>query len=426
MATTIIMPKAEMAMEDGLLARWRVRPGESVTKGQPVAEIETDKSILEIEAEADGVLLDAVVPEGARVPVTTVLGWIGAPGEAVPAAAASAAGRACAHGGAAADTAVGSPATPTGHATPPARSPAAAPTPPGRVPATPAAKRLAREMQVPLAAVFDSATGRPVKAADILAHGAAGHADPVAQALAGHALPAEPSDTSLPLTHIQRSSARRLVEAHLRVPAVTLQAQADVTAAAARRATLAGVAGLRVTYNDLVLKAVAAALRDCPELNVVFQGDRILRRGRVHLSMAVATDRGLLVPVIRDADRLSLANLAAEARRLADSARAGALKPADQEGGTFTVSNVGKYGITAFTPLLNLPQAAILGVCAVTERLTLRDGRLETRLELGLSLTFDHRAMDGVPPARFMERLCAELQDPDRLAAAPTDTQRTP
>jgi pyruvate/2-oxoglutarate dehydrogenase complex dihydrolipoamide acyltransferase (E2) component len=232
-------------------------------------------------------------------------------------------------------------------------------------------------------------------------------------------VPEDPSDTVVPLTPIQRTSARRLAEAHREAAAVTLHARADVTDLGALRERVERDEGLRPTYNDLVLKAVAATLRASPELNAVFLGDRILRRGRIHLSMAVDTDRGLLVPVLRDADRLTLVELAREARRLAERARAGGLKPGEQDGGTFTVTNIGRHGIAAFTPVLNLPQVAILGVCAIEEVLQLRAGRVDPRRMMGLSLTFDHRAMDGVPPAAFLGRLCQCLGDPDLVAADP-------
>jgi pyruvate dehydrogenase E2 component (dihydrolipoamide acetyltransferase) len=274
------------------------------------------------------------------------------------------------------------------------------------VAATPAARRLARERGVDLLAVAAAVPGRPVKAADI--PGAEGSGRP------------EPGDDVVPLTNIRRTTARRMVEAHHAVPAVTLHARADVTALAELRERLEREDGLRVTYNDLVLKAAAGTLRACPELNAEFHGDRVLRRGRIHLAMAVATDRGLLAPVLRDADRLPLGELAREARRLADRARAGELQASEMEGGTFTVSNVGRHGITAFTPIVNLPQVAILGVCAVEEDLHLRGGLPAVRRRMGLSLTFDHRAMDGVAPSVFLERLCALLADPARLAEPPT------
>jgi pyruvate dehydrogenase E2 component (dihydrolipoamide acetyltransferase) len=401
MATSIIMPKAEMAMEEGTLVRWLVPEGGAVVKGRPVLEVETDKSTLEVEAEADGILLCTLIPEGRRVPVTTVLGWIGEAGEPIPSPQGPDVNQQAPSGG------------------PPPGKPRVAPRAlpvsvgaPGRIPASPAAKRLASERGVDLRPLHAAAGGRPLTVADVLRHADSAGSPPAI-------VPEDPSDTVVPLTPIQRTSARRLAEAHREAAAVTLHARADVTDLGALRERVERDEGLRPTYNDLVLKAVAATLRASPELNAVFLGDRILRRGRIHLSMAVDTDRGLLVPVLRDADRLTLVELAREARRLAERARAGGLKPGEQDGGTFTVTNIGRHGIAAFTPVLNLPQVAILGVCAIEEVLQLRAGRVDPRRMMGLSLTFDHRAMDGVPPAAFLGRLCQCLGDPDLVAADP-------
>jgi pyruvate dehydrogenase E2 component (dihydrolipoamide acetyltransferase) len=407
MATSIIMPKSEMAMEEGTIVRWLVREGERVAKGQPILEIETDKSTMEVEADASGVLLRIVEPEGRRVRVTEVIGWIGESGESVPAPRSSVVGRGGsprrirrpAESGFAQALRRDKPAGPTSDLPDSVHSRVVA--------ATPAARRLARERGVDLHEVAAAAPGRPIKAADI------------SRSPAGS--PPGPGDVVVPLTNIRRTTARRMTDAHLAVPAVTLHARADVTGLAGLRERLQREAGLHVTYNDLVLKAVAAALRECPELNAEFHGDRVLRRGRVHLSIAVATDRGLLIPVLRDADRRSLAGLAREARRLAGCARDGAMEAAEMEGGTFTVSNVGRFGITGFTPIVNPPQVAILGVCAVEDELHLCDGRPAVRRRMGLSLTFDHRAMDGVPPSIFIEKLCELLANPTRLEASPPE-----
>lgn len=396
MPHSIIMPKAEMAMEEGSIIRWLIQEGDLVTKSQPLLEIETDKSTMEVESEADGTVLRIIHPEGARVPVAEVIGWIGEAGEDIPEIEAPA------------PESKTPEAAPTPAAARSASLPAATPIigDPRRIPATPAARRLARERGVDLATIYDPTRGLPLRAADI----------PAAEAEPELA----PGDTMVPLTRIQQTSARRMVEAHSQIPAVTIHTRADVTELDALRARIAEDTGQRITYNDGVLAATARVLPSFPELNAEFHGDRVLQRAGVHLAFAVAADQGLLAPVLRDADQASLSELAQQARALAEAARDGGLDFHDLEGGTFTVSNVGKFGVTAFNPIINLPQVAILGVCAVETVPRYIEDRVEPRRMIGLSLTFDHRAMDGITPSRFLQALAQQLEQPaDLLESSP-------
>jgi len=278
------------------------------------------------------------------------------------------------------------------------------------VPATPAARRAAREKGLDLAEVTPSGRHGEVREADVrrAVEGAAPRATAPARA---PALLAE-GDTRLPLSSIQKVTGRRMLQSHLEIPPVTIQGKADVTEMLSMRERINAGAEAKVTINDMVLRAVARALAAHPRVNSVLDGNDVVCRKAIDIGLAVATPQGLVVPVVRGADRLPLAALAARTRELAAKAREKSLSQADFEGGTFTVSNVGMYGVTAFTPIINQPQAAILGVCAIEEELHLAGGAVAARKRLGLSLTFDHRILDGAEAAQFLKGLIDVLENP--------------
>ncbi len=410
MPSSVIMPKTGMAMEEGRIVRWMKKPGDAVKAGEPLAEIETDKSTMELEAEADGVILAIVHADGETVPVSRVIAWIGKPGETVPAEAAPSPPAP----GATAASPPASPAVPA----PVARSAEG-----GKVPATPAARRAAREKGLELSQVPASGKHGEVREADVLrAASSASAARPAAApATAGAAsfAPLPPvaladGDTRVPLSQVQKITGRRMLQSHLEIPPVTIQGKADVTEMLSMRERINAGAGAdgKVTVNDMVLRAVARALASHPRVNSVLDGADVVYRKAIDIGLAVATPQGLVVPVVRGADRLPLAALAARTRELAAKAREKKLAPADLEGGTFTVSNVGMYGVTAFTPIINQPQVAILGVCAIEEELHLVAGAVTARKVLGLSLTFDHRVLDGAEASVFLKGLKDVLENP--------------
>ncbi len=425
MATKVIMPKAGMAMEEGVLVAWLKKVGDPVKSGEAIAEIETDKAIMDLEAELDGVLIAILRQVGEHIPVTETIAWIGAAGEEVPAAS-------------------GAAAPPGQTATPAAVShsanlPSVAGGATGKVAATPAARRLATEAGIDLASV-EAGSGPPLFAADVLGHvrkdatplasrmAAAAGIDPgslsseagqrarkadVVSALAG----APREDRRLPFTAIQRITGQRLSRSHAEIPSVTIFTVADATELleARGRINTAGEAtvGIKVSLNDLVIRACAKALVANPRANAVVDGDGLVLKGAVNIGLAVATEAGLQVPTLRDADRLSLPEQALRSKDLADRARTRRLRPEELEGGTFTVSNIGMYGITSFTPIINQPQVGILGVGAIEERFVPGPDRLPlARKFLHLSFTFDHRAMDGAESASFLVAVKTLIESP--------------
>ncbi|MGA2639338.1 MAG: dihydrolipoamide acetyltransferase family protein [Spirochaetia bacterium] len=394
MAYPVIMPKTGMAMEEGTILRWLKKEGEPVAKGEILLEIETDKTSMEVESEADGRLLAILRKEGEVVPVTQTIAWIGQPGEVLsegaptPAAVAPAAPAPAAAG--------------VGEAARAELAPAAAP-PPGKVPATPAAKRRAAELGLPpatLAGVRGTGPFGAVRLRDLETAGVRPDAGPAA--------PGE----GQPLTGLRRTIADKMVRSW-QVPSPTLITRADVTELAETRRTLNASGEVKISVTDLVVKAVAAVLREHPLLNSSFEDGRVVQHEEVDVGVAVALEDGLVVPVLHRADTLSLRQIAEATRELAALARERRLTREQVSGGTFTVSSLGMYGVTAFTPLLNVPECAILGVGAVEEVLRFDERRqVVGRQVLELCLTHDHRLVDGAPAALFLQSVRRLLENP--------------
>lgn len=378
MAYSVIMPKAGMMMETGRVMRWFKKEGEQIEAGEPLLEIETDKTTMEIEAGESGVLLKIRARTGAVVPVTQTIGYIGQPGEPLPKDE---------------PIRVVSEKQPTANAW---NRPRAATHTDAGVLATPAARALARQKGVALGSVQPSGSYGQIKAADVAAHG-------------GNKL--------VPHSAMRRTIARRMQQSHTDIPAVTQHSMADVTAMMALRSMLnAKEDGTHLTVNDFVVKATATALKEQPQINASFSPEGIVIKDHVHIGIAVTREDGLIVPVLRDADMLSIFQISQSAKALAQKARAGKLLPDEYTGGTFTVSNLGAYGVTVFTPMINPPESAILGVCAIEKRLEMDDeGKIEKRLKMGLSLTYDHRSIDGAQAALFTARIIELLQAPEEL-----------
>lgn len=386
MAAAVAMPRMGVTMEAGTVLRWLKRVGEPVALGEPLMEIQTDKVNLEVTSDVDGTLLAIVVPEGQEVPVGTTLAWVGAPAEAVPA-------------------------------------------PPGRPRASPSARARARERGVDLRQVTGTGPGGRIQARDVLAAAQAPAPASAPQAPAPAPAPQAPApapvaaaaagDRDLPVAGVRRVIAERLARSfHSSVPVlltteVTMDRCADLLARIGP--DLAGQAGGKAGYLPLVIRAVAAALRAHPSLNAHWLGDRIRRFAEVHVGVAVALDDGLVVPVLRRADRLGLGETAAQVQILAERARRGQLAPTDLEGGTFTVSNLGRYDVGFFMPVLNPPEVGILGVGRAGPRAVARDGQVTVLPVLPLSLVFDHRAVDGAPAAAFLAAVKGYLEEPYRL-----------
>lgn len=403
MATEIRMPQFGVSMETGTVAQWLKAEGDAVKAGDVLASIETEKLTNDVVSEVDGVLLKIVAQEGEDIPVQGLMAYIGQPGEVLPDAGGMAAPAA------AADTA---PAA-AEHVPAPAGQMSG-----GRVKASPLARKIAAKLGVDLSQVTPGGTSGRIRADDVRAYAAqapAASAAPAAAAPAPAAAAAEQmdGDTVEKLSGMRKVVAQRMQQSHTEIPPVTQVTKVDVTALMQFRRELLEKTGKKYSVNDLILKATAKCLAAHPEMLVSFDGSQIIHRAHVNLGMAVALDTGLIVPVIRDADKLSLDALAACAKDLAARAKDGGLTPDDYKGSTFTVSNLGMFGIEMFTPIVNQPDAAILGVTAVEDELVMEaDGTIAKHQVMRLCCTFDHRAMDGAVEARFGMALRDLLQSP--------------
>lgn len=407
MAYEVLMPQLGLTMEEGTVSSWVKHEGDAVKAGDVLLEITTDKLTNEVTSEHDGVLLKIVAQEGEDIPVKGLLGYVGEAGEVVGDAAPAAP--------AAAAPAEEAPAAPA--------VPAPAPVADGkRIRISPLARKTAQKLGVDYTAIAGSGPSGRIRQADILTAAAAQKSAPAPAAPAPAAAPATPKaapaeladgDTAEKLSGMRKVVAQRMLQSHTEIPPVTQVTKVDVTALMQFRRELLEKTGKKYSVNDLILKATAKCLAAHPEMLVSFDGDRIIRRAHVNLGMAVALDTGLIVPVIRDADKLSLDALSARAKDLAARAKDGGLTPDDYKGSTFTVSNLGMFGIELFTPIVNQPDAAILGVTAVEDELVMEpDGTIVKHQVMRLCCTFDHRAMDGAVEARFGMDLRDLLQSP--------------
>lgn len=361
-----------MGTQDATVLRWLKREGEHVDAGDELVEIETAKTTEVLVAPASGAVARILVAEGQQVLVRTVLCLIAEPGETLQPAPA------------AAPESASAPAAP--------RAPAAS------VQIEPRARRLAQQKGVDLSRVSGSGPGGRITEADV---------ERATKAASGGA------GKVVPLTGMRGAIAQRMLASLQSTAQFTLTTEADVTALVEAREKLKPQ--VSVTYGDLLIKAAALALRDHPQMNAVVEGQEIRILADINIGVAVALDAGLAVPVLRQVDRLSLAQIAAVSRELARRARAGQLKSGDLSGGTFSVSNLGMYGVDSFTPVVNAPEVAILGIGRIVERAARRDGELVWRQMMTLSLTIDHRAVDGAPAAAFLQTLAGQLQRPQEL-----------
>lgn len=405
MATEVVMPKLGLTMERGTVATWLVPEGGAVERGQPLLEVVTDKVTMEVDAQASGILRQILVPAGEEVDVATPIGVITRPDEELPPPVATSR----------ADTAppqVISPEAPRGDA-------AAVPTSDGRRPhrASPKARRMAGEHGLDLSAISGSGAGGRIVGADVESALARPPID-TGQTGAGRAAasPAAPPTASL----LRQVVAERLTRSYREAPHIHLSADIDASWMALVRRGMSD-RGKRVTYTDLMVRAVALSLNAVPELNALYVDGAVKPGGDIGVGIATDSPQGLVVPVVRRADQLELADLAAEADRLVQGARLGSLGPDDYSGGTFTVTNLGMYGVRSFTAILNPPQVGILAVGAVEDRVVPvgdEPGATPTlgiRPVVSVTLGLDHRALDGAAGARFLQHLRRCLESPGLL-----------
>ena len=402
------MPKLGMSMKKGRVQQWLVAEGEAVEKGQPLFELHTDKVNAIVDAPVSGVLGRVVAADGAELPVGGLLALIGEATDTFPTA-----------GELGATVAAPVAAAARGNGAAPRRAPAAAAgatATAGDAPVSPAARRRARELGIDIALVPPREPGKRITTDDVEAFAAAAAAGPVPAAAA----PAAAAGRAIPFEGIRRVVAERLHESLQTMAQVTISREAEVTGLAARRAALTpgfeAATGIRLTYTDLLIQDVALLLADHPLLNATLVEDSIVLADEVHMGFAVALDGGLIVPVIREAHTRSLGDIARSRVELTEKAQAGTLTLEEIEAGTFTISNLGAFGADTFTPIVNPPQCAILGTGRIVEKPLVVDGQVEVRPTMWLSLTFDHRLVDGAPAARFLAALA------ERLASHPADS----
>ncbi|MFC9664453.1 dihydrolipoamide acetyltransferase family protein [Nocardia sp. NPDC127606] len=415
----IVMPRLSDTMEDGVVSAWLKQVGDQITRGEIVAEIETDKALMELEAYDDGVLEKILAEPGVRVAIGEPIAIVG---DGTTSTADS--GAAVTQSGAVSSDA-GSPARDAepqrvSHSDIVSVSPRA-----GVVKSSPLARKIARELQVDMDSVVGTGPGGRVTKRDVeAAHSTAAATDIVTPSrdenvVAVQPVPASGEFEEVALTNIQRVSAIRLTESKQQAPHFYLTSAIDVTELFAFRArinaTLDAAGDSKVSVNDLLVKAVAVALRKDPSVNVSFAGDKLLRHNGIHIGVAVATPVGLLVPVIRDADRKSVSEIATESRDKATRARDRKLRAEDMSGGTFTISNLGMFGIEQFTAVINSPESAILAVGAAADELRLDNDEVVARKILRVTMSADHRAIDGAIAAQFLATLKELIENPLRI-----------
>ena len=437
MPIQILMPALSPTMTDGKLAKWHKKEGDAVESGDVIAEIETDKATMEIEAVEEGVLGKILVAEGTEeVPVNQVIALLLEDGEDVTALEGALEGAAEAPAPAAPPPPAESPAPVP---SPPAAAPVPAPAAPapqaaagGRVLASPLARRLAAEQGLDLSRVTGTGPrgrivkrdieGTPVGTAVAAAPGPAAQA-PAATAPAAPAPPINRADPLLgtmpafeavPNSSMRKAISRRLTESARDVPHFNLSMDVglDTLLDYRKRLNDREDADYRISVNDFVIKAAAVALMRVPASNVSYTEDAILYYSRADISVAVAIEGGLITPVIRDAANKGLGAISAETKALAARAREGKLQPDEYEGGTFTISNLGMFGVTSFNSIINPPQGAILSVGAGQQRPVIRNGALATATVMTLTLAVDHRCIDGTTAAGFLKELKAIIEEP--------------
>ncbi|MFK7937012.1 MAG: pyruvate dehydrogenase complex dihydrolipoamide acetyltransferase [Saprospiraceae bacterium] len=441
MAEVIRMPRMSDTMEEGVIVEWLKAEGEEVESGETLAEVETDKATMELDSYSDGVLLHIAVKEGA-VPIDGIIAVIGEPGEDWEAAIASEGGS-----NGAAEKAEDK----KEEATAEAAEPVAATTSSdnsssdSRVKASPLARSMAKDEGIDLNSIKGSGdNGRIVKRdiEEYMESGAkpatpapAPKAAPAAQPAAPAPAKAAPAPAAkpapqvtpfvygggagdgedIPVTQMRKAIARRLSESKYTAPHFYLTVEADMGKAMALRKKLNEVAPTKLSFNDIVLKAAAAALRIHPAINSSWMGDKIRRNNEINIGVAVAVDEGLLVPVIRYADIKTMSQINVEVKEMAGRARQKRLKPEEMQGNTFTISNLGMFGIEEFTAIINPPDACILAVGAIQQKAVVENGEIVVGNRMKMTLSCDHRVVDGATGAQFVKTLKEILENPIRL-----------
>ena len=429
MAYEILMPKLGLTMTEGTVEEWKFREGDYVKKGDALFSVSTDKLTNDVESEAEGVLLKILLPAGETAPCKAVVGYLGQEGESVP-------------GGAKPDEGTAAPQTETA----PAAKPAYERRSGEPVIASPAAKKLAREKHIELSLVEGTGPkGRitledvenflkaeaeklPVKTSPTAAKLAAElGVDTTTLGVEGRVMKADvlaaaesagvgrvPESNELPpvrVNSLRRSIAANMLNSWHTSPRVVYTMPVECTAMKALRAQLKA-RGAAVSYNHIIMKVAAKALTEFPDMNARFADNSLIRYRHVNMGLAVAKNDGLIVPNVKQCEEKSLSEIAQATERLIEAVRSGSIAMEDITGGTFTITNLGNYGVTYFSPIINQPELAILGVCAMADTPVVRDGEVVVRPMMNLCLSADHRVIDGVMGAAFLKRVCELLENP--------------
>ena len=429
MAYEILMPKLGLTMTEGTVEEWKFREGDYVKKGDALFSVSTDKLTNDVESETEGVLLKILLPAGETAPCKAIVGYLGQEGESVP-------------GGAKPDEGTAAPQTETA----PAAKPAYERRSGEPVIASPAAKKLAREKRIELSLVEGTgpkghitledvekflkaeAEKLPVKTSPTAAKLAAElGVDTTTLGVEGRVMKADvlaaaesagvgrvPESNELPpvrVNSLRRSIAANMLNSWHTSPRVVYTMPVDCTAMKALRAQLKA-RGAAVSYNHIIMKVAAKALTEFPDMNARFADNSLIRYRHVNMGLAVAKNDGLIVPNVKQCEEKSLSEIAQATERLIEAVRSGSITMEDITGGTFTITNLGNYGVTYFSPIINQPELAILGVCAMADTPVVRDGEVVIRPMMNLCLSADHRVIDGVMGAAFLKRVCELLENP--------------
>jgi pyruvate dehydrogenase E2 component (dihydrolipoamide acetyltransferase) len=396
MVSAVYMPKLGLIMAKGTIVSWAKKEGDKVAKGEKLAEMATEKTTVEITSPASGTLLKILAPAKSSVPVGQAIAYVGEPGEALPEVAATT-----------------TPAAASAAANPTAQAPTAAAISDSAVRATPKARRLAKEKGVDLGLIKGTGPMQMVSEEDVLTY---------IQETRGKTKFGLKAKEVRELSETRKVIAERMTSSLQTMAQVTLHYEADASELVKLRASLIAdiesKTGMRVTYTEMLVKAVARALTEHPIMNSTLEENEIKVVEEINIGVAVASDAGLTVPVIKSADKKSLAEVVSALKAMAEKVRGGKLELEDISGGTFTITNLGTTAVDFFTPIINPPQTAILGVGRIVEKPVAVDGKVEVRPRIGLSLTFDHRVVDGYTAGEFLKRVSQIIESASSLTEA--------
>lgn len=409
MAEVIRMPKMSDTMTEGVIVEWLKKVGDTVKSGDILAEVETDKATMELENYVKGTLLHIGIQKGQAVPVDGIIAIVGEPGEDI--AALLAGGAPAAKTEAPKEEAKAeAPAVVTNNTAAPVAQPVVTSSDDSRLKASPLARKMAEERGIDIQRINGSGDNGRIVKRDVENYKESAASVPAAAAYTG-----VESFSEEPVSQMRKTIARRLAESKFTAPHFYLTMEINMDKAVEARTAMNSYSPVKLSYNDMVIKAAAVALRQHPQVNSSWMGEKIRHNNHIHVGVAVAVDEGLLVPVVRFADNKSLSQISAEVKELADKAKNKKLQPAEWEGNTFSISNLGMYGIEEFTAIINPPNACILAVGSMKETVIVENGQMRPGHVMKVTLSCDHRVVDGVVGSKFLQTFKNLLEEPVRL-----------